>query len=98
PMLCPSGEDRGGRAMQLWRRNDAEEHAEDSRLLYVATTRARDRLVIVGPASRERSYSEWLARGVEGNAFHTRTEPPETVPLETGPAPALGWLPELTLG
>jgi ATP-dependent exoDNAse (exonuclease V) beta subunit len=97
PLLCPSRDDRGERAGQLWRRNDAEEHAEDSRLLYVATTRARDRLIIVGPASRERSYSEWLAEGVDGNPFYRRTEAPETEPLDVGPVPSLAWLEDLAL-
>jgi len=97
PLLCPGKDDRGKRSWQLWRRNDAEEHAEDTRLLYVATTRARDRLLIVGPRSRERSYSEWLARGVSGNGFRVVDEPPGTEPRATGPRPTLDWLGDLTL-
>ncbi|NIR43459.1 MAG: ATP-binding domain-containing protein, partial [Gemmatimonadetes bacterium] len=41
PVLCPKGSDRGGRTKRLHERATAEERAEEARLLYVATTRAR---------------------------------------------------------
>ena len=40
--------------------------AEEKRLLYVATTRAQDRLLLIGRKSEEESYSTWLiAAGAE---------------------------------
>jgi ATP-dependent helicase/nuclease subunit A len=98
PVLCPRKDDRGKRTWRLHRRNDAEEIAEDTRLLYVATTRARDRLVIVGPENREKSYSAWLAAGVEGNGFSIRDTPPELVAVAAPLRPTLGWLGELDFG
>ena len=97
PLLCPSQDDRGERTWRLWHRSDAEDHAEDTRLLYVATTRARDRLLIVGPREREKSYSEWLSAGVHGNPFHIREEVPEAAAGAAGPSPTLAWLEDLNL-
>ncbi len=97
PVLCPAQADRGLRAWRLWRRYDAEEIAEDTRLLYVATTRARDRLVIVGPRNREKSYSALLAASVDGSPFMIRDEAPELVPSSDHPAPTLAWLGDLRL-
>ena len=97
PVLCPALADRGERTWRLWRRNDAEELAEDTRLLYVATTRARDRLVIVGPRNRDKSYSALLAAGVEGNPFMIRDQAPELAPAHPRPSPTLAWLDDLRL-
>jgi len=97
PVLCPAQADRGDRTWQLWRRDDAEELAEDTRLLYVATTRARDRLVIVGPRDREKSYSALLAPSVEGSPFMIRDEPPTIAASDPRPIPTLAWLGDLRL-
>jgi len=95
PVLCPAQPDRGERTWKLWRRNDAEDLAEDTRLLYVATTRARDRLLVVGPRNRDKSYSALLAAGVERNPFTIRDMAPEPAPSATAPRPTLAWLAEL---
>ena len=36
-----------------------EDHAEEARLLYVAATRARDRLIISGPTDVAKGYARW---------------------------------------
>ena len=92
PLLCPAQADRGDRTWKLWRREDAEDLAEDTRLLYVALTRARDRLVITGPRSRDKSYSAWLAEAVPDHGFHVRDAPPAVQPRDRGPTPELDWL------
>jgi ATP-dependent exoDNAse (exonuclease V) beta subunit len=43
----------------------AEEHAEEARLLYVAATRARDRLIVSGPTGEGKGYAGWLEPGLE---------------------------------
>jgi ATP-dependent exoDNAse (exonuclease V) beta subunit len=101
PVLCPAQDDRGRRTWSLWRRDDAEELAEDTRLLYVATTRARDRLVIVGPRERDKSYSAILAPSVGANSasapFMIRDEAPETAVAAPALHPTLAWLGDLVL-
>ncbi|NKB86732.1 MAG: AAA family ATPase [Acidobacteria bacterium] len=92
PLLCPAQADRGERTWKLWRREDAEDLAEDTRLLYVAVTRARDRLVLVGPRGRDKSYSAWLAEGIDDHGFRVRDEPPAVERRAGAPTPALAWL------
>ncbi len=60
PVFMPPQADRGDRAARLFERAELEEHAEEARLLYVALTRARDRLLVVGPTERLQGYGEWL--------------------------------------
>lgn len=60
PILCPSEQERGARAEKIKVRAGAQALAEEARLLYVATTRARDRLVIAGRVERAPSYAHWL--------------------------------------
>lgn len=50
PVLMPNTAERGARASAIAAREDAAERAEEARLLYVALTRARDRLVVAGEA------------------------------------------------
>jgi len=95
PVLYPATTDRGGRAKRLCSRDEAEELAEDTRLLYVATTRARDRFVIVGPRDLDKSYSALLATGVEGSSFMIRDQLPEPASIDARPHPTLAWLGDL---
>ena len=48
PLLNPPRSDRGARAQRIHDRERLEDRAEEARLLYVAITRARDRLLVVG--------------------------------------------------
>ncbi|MGD8497051.1 MAG: 3'-5' exonuclease, partial [Gemmatimonadales bacterium] len=60
PVLMPSKSDRGPRARRIAARALAAEHAEEARLLYVALTRARDRLVVSAP-DVEKGYMTFMA-------------------------------------
>jgi len=69
PVFMPKKAERGPRDLELAGRDEREEHAEEARLLYVAMTRARDRLVIVAPTGTEKElagYARWLGAGLEG--------------------------------
>ncbi|MBW3535008.1 MAG: UvrD-helicase domain-containing protein, partial [Gemmatimonadetes bacterium] len=93
PVLLPKKAEAGRRASRIEERNRLEEAAEEARLLYVATTRARERLVLAAPSSfNDGSYAAWLvgpasdASGPAGEAVvSVRTEPP---PLAPPPPPA----------
>ncbi len=58
--------ERGARSLRVFQNALAEEHAEEARLLYVAATRARDRLIISGPTVKPHGYAQWLERGLDG--------------------------------
>jgi ATP-dependent helicase/nuclease subunit A len=63
--LNPSGEKRSGIYGFLWRKEQKLEALELDRLLYVAATRAKNRLFLVAPLRREKDSSE-LANPVSG--------------------------------
>ncbi|MFQ5679807.1 MAG: UvrD-helicase domain-containing protein [Gemmatimonadota bacterium] len=60
PVLLPKKKDRGPWATRLFERYLREEHAEEARLLYVALTRARDRLILSGPTEKLTGFAAWL--------------------------------------
>lgn len=66
PVFCLKKDDRGPRAERLQARERLEASAEEARLLYVATTRARDRLIVVGARGGAKGYDRWLEAGVAG--------------------------------
>jgi len=75
------------------RREDDREDAEDRRLLYVASTRAKEKLVVSGHASLKRdgtlSLRGWLARlgevaGLATIAIKDELAAPRTIDLEFG--------------
>jgi ATP-dependent helicase/nuclease subunit A len=81
PLLCPRKDDRGARAERLLVRRKLEEAADDARLLYVATTRARDQLIIVG-GEKPGSFGAWLARARPLLTAEMQTDsPPLAVPV-----------------
>ncbi len=59
PILMSAAKHRGPRAEAIASREDAASQAEEARLLYVALTRARDRLVVAGPGA-ESGYMRYL--------------------------------------
>jgi ATP-dependent exoDNAse (exonuclease V) beta subunit len=65
PVFTLRKAERGPRSENLLQRELLEETAEETRLLYVAATRARDRLVISGPTEPAGGYAQWLAVGLE---------------------------------
>lgn len=64
PILMPAQRDRGPRARAIAERALAAERAEEARLLYVALTRARDRLVVAAPDA-SRGYMEHIRPAFE---------------------------------
>jgi hypothetical protein len=92
PLLAPKKDDQGPRAMELVRRKALEDRAEESRLVYVATTRARDRLVLVGLAEGANSYGFWLNKGVEPHHIQPTTIKEGPVSETTPNRVALTWL------
>ncbi len=88
PFFCLKTSDRGVRGEQILRREALESAAEEARLLYVAATRARDRLVIVGPPGGEKGYDKWLASG----GIETRSDVTVRAAPRTGRPPTLEWL------
>lgn len=95
PMLAPKKSDRGPRATALAHRNALEERAEEARLLYVATTRARDRLVVTGPAPTGDSHMAWLLAGAECDAVSDRTAAAPLEPVAADVGVSLDWLDRL---
>jgi hypothetical protein len=66
PVFLPARSERGDRGARVFERALLEEHAEEARLLYVAVTRARDRLVISGPTTDRSGFAEWLSPALDG--------------------------------
>lgn len=60
PVLMPQKPERGPRAERIAARALAAEGAEEARLLYVALTRARDRLIVAAP-DVDRGYMAFMA-------------------------------------
>jgi len=66
PVYMGNQRERGIRSQRVFQGALAEDHAEEARLLYVAATRARDRLIISGPTEKPKGYAEWLQGGLDG--------------------------------
>ncbi len=92
PLLAPKADDQGPRAQELVRRKSLEDKAEESRLVYVATTRARDRLVLVGGREVANSYGAWLDAGTEPHDVEVRTITEAPIPGVAPNSIALSWL------
>jgi len=88
PLFCLKASDRGVRGNRILRREELESTAEEARLLYVAATRARDRLIIVGPTGGANGYDRWLARG----GAQVRSGGDMAVAPQTSRPPTLEWL------
>ena len=91
PLLCPKRDERGDRADRLLARRRLEDAAESARLLYVAVTRARDRLVMVG-GEAESSFGAWLARAKDLLTTEAQTDAPPAEEPAAGTAVELAWL------
>ena len=63
PVVVRRKDDRGPVEKEVAERDRAEAEAEEARLLYVALTRARDRLVVVPSSTNKAQYGEWLEAG-----------------------------------
>jgi ATP-dependent helicase/nuclease subunit A len=97
PVLCLSKNDRGDRARRLHMRETLEAHAEEARLVYVSTTRARDRLILAGPIEKAKGVGAWLRLGLDDDVpVHTTTAAVEIPTLP--PEPDLSWLADVEGG
>lgn len=95
PLIVPKKDDRGDRAVQIIRRERLEETAEAARLLYVALTRARDRVIVTGfEKAREDSFWAWTQPAVGQGALTAVMPEPRTATDAAGPT--LDWLSRVT--
>ena len=92
PLLAPKAANQGPRAQELVRRKALEDRAEESRLVYVATTRARDRLILVGGRDKANSYGAWLDVGVEPHGVEVKTIKEARIPEARQASVSLAWL------
>jgi ATP-dependent helicase/nuclease subunit A len=98
PVLGVKQDERGARTERLCNRRMAEEQAEESRLVYVAATRARDRLIIAGPAGKDaKGRGEWLWKGVNEEVT-VQLRVPEVTRPSLPPEPSLSWLDDIQGG
>ena len=100
PVLGPAlirGDDEGPRIGQLQERKKRQANAEESRLLYVATTRARDRLILVGDMETEGSYGMWLNTGVGPLNMRVRNIEEAPPPRRRQEQVSLSWLDEFRI-
>jgi ATP-dependent helicase/nuclease subunit A len=93
PKICPPDADQSYAGLTHWlaRRHEQRElHGEELRLFYVALTRARDRLILVGTTNHNAGVVHW------------GTNPSEQIPtaeVESARCPLdwlLAWLPRVT--
>lgn len=91
PVLCPALRERGERASRLHGRATLEEHAEAARLVYVAATRARDRLILAGPIEKAKGVGAWLKRGLGDDVRVSTTTAAVSVP-SLPREPDIAWL------
>ncbi|MGH7657163.1 MAG: 3'-5' exonuclease, partial [Gemmatimonadales bacterium] len=97
PVFAPAQGLRGKRTKELCGRRRAEETAEESRLFYVAATRARDRLILAGPTSGPKGRAEWASRGRNDAMTVTSVVPSVEIP-PLPPEPSLSWLDRISGG
>ncbi len=95
PVIVPRKSGREGRAEQIVRRESLEEKAEAARLLYVALTRARDRIVVTGyEQARDDTYWAWVDPAIGGGRVELANPP---IPARVQPrGPRLEWLERVT--
>ena len=98
PVFCLKKDDRGARADEIAEREQLEAAAEEARLLYVATTRARDRLQIVGERGGAKGFDQWLEAGMRRedaggrDRVAIRNRPADIDPPTPTRPPVLEWL------
>lgn len=66
PVLLPPSAERGARSTRAEQKRRLEEEAEETRLMYVALTRARHRLMIVAPAEDPKGHAGWIGKALFG--------------------------------
>ena len=80
PILLPPSSERGPRTRHAARKRVLEEASESVRLMYVALTRARQRLLIAAPCEEPGGHAAWLAKAL----FAGESEPQTSASDSTG--------------
>ncbi len=91
PVLFPVKDDRGARTDLIAAREKAESDAEEARLMYVAVTRARDRLYVAAPQVKPEGVAKWLAAGIQKDVTIQSAVADVTIP-PAPPEAELEWL------
>ena len=90
PVLLPRTNERGARSTTAVEKRRLEQQAEASRLLYVALTRARDRLMVVARPDEPDGYAGWIASALATDGEFPAAEADPSEPAGRGPRPAAG--------
>lgn len=98
PILGPKKDQWGPRSQRLIERLELEEMAEEARLLYVASTRARDRLIVTGPRGSGKSWVSWLEAGLDRPVVSDRTSAGDLPHPPRPPRATLEWLDRVVEG
>lgn len=92
PVLLPRKDERGARSDRAETKRLREEVAEQARLLYVALTRPRNRLLIAATSEEPGGHAGWIARGLAAGAGLDAEDgsgaPGSALPGETRPGAA----------
>jgi ATP-dependent exoDNAse (exonuclease V) beta subunit len=97
PVVCHADRELGARGTYLRDRCQVEDAAESARVLYVAATRAKDKLILTGPTApveKLKGHISWLLEGQEKAAV-TDEIPSVTLP-PAAPEPQLEWLADVS--
>ena len=92
PILCPKKNERGLRAERLYQRAALQEKAEEARLLYVAATRAGDKLILAMPRGSYQSYGEWFETGLPAEGVEVAEELPPVTEEDVPGEVSLEWM------
>ena len=90
PVLLPRSDERGARSTMAEQKRRLEQEAEASRLLYVALTRARDRLMVVARPDDPDGYAGWIARALAIDGTFPTADADPSEPGTRGPRPVAG--------
>ena len=96
PALVPKKEGRGARASALERRSLIEERAEEARVLYVAVTRAKERLIVIAPLEGKK-YLPWLDAG-SASTVAVQPDVQAAAPVPRPEEVSLAWLGDVVRG
>ncbi len=90
PVLLPRSDERGARSKTAEEKRRLEAEAEASRLLYVALTRARDRLMVVARPDEPDGYAGWIAGALASVGAFPAAEADPSESDARGPRPVAG--------
>ena len=88
PVLLPPSKERGARTQRAVLKRVLGEKAESTRLLYVALTRARDRLLVSAPLEDAAGHAKWVANALFGPGRIAESASTQAGPSEDSRSPA----------